>query len=391
MTRGRILLGWDLGDGLGHVRRLIAAARALRSEGWSPILALRNIHRLPEETKAVAEAVVLSPQPRVLTRPGEAFSAASFADIVAVSGFADPAAMRPVLAVWDGLMALARPVAAIADFSPSLALACRGRVPLVAIGDGFVLPPVELPRFPVLRENARPFAPDGRVEEVVAALLRERAAPPLDTLPALVGGDAQIVCTFPALDIYGAHRHQAALGPFEPPPPAAPLPAPSIFAYLAADYVPTATMLDVLAQVKLPVACYVRDLDAARRERLASAGVRVHDRPPPLGEALSRASAIIHHGGIGTTEAALAMGRPQLLMPRHLEQYCTARRLAEIGAGIALPYRSPAPEMRGAIIHLMSTPGMKIAAADAAQAVATWQAGRALDALVETVDRLAVA
>ena len=45
---------------------------------------------------------------------------------------------------------------------------------------------------------------------------------------------------------------------------------------------------------------------------------------------------IIHHGGIGTTELALAVGRPQLLLPRHLEQNLTGRALKDIGVALVL-------------------------------------------------------
>ena len=50
----------------------------------------------------------------------------------------------------------------------------------------------------------------------------------------------------------------------------------------------------------------------------------------------SRACAIIHHGGIGTTGQALRAGRPQLVVPHMGDQHDHAHRVARLGVGLAL-------------------------------------------------------
>jgi rhamnosyltransferase subunit B len=49
-----------------------------------------------------------------------------------------------------------------------------------------------------------------------------------------------------------------------------------------------------------------------------------------------RAAAIIHHGGIGTTGAALRAGRPQLVVPHMGDQWDNGARVARLGAGSVL-------------------------------------------------------
>ena len=56
------------------------------------------------------------------------------------------------------------------------------------------------------------------------------------------------------------------------------------------------------------------------KDALRARGLTLHDVPPPPQIAFAEATLIIHHGGIGTTEACLMLGRPQLLLTRHLEQ-----------------------------------------------------------------------
>lgn len=50
-----------------------------------------------------------------------------------------------------------------------------------------------------------------------------------------------------------------------------------------------------------------------------------------------RAAAVVHHGGAGTTAAALRAGRPAVIVPSMWDQPFWARRVARLGAGLALP------------------------------------------------------
>jgi len=47
-------------------------------------------------------------------------------------------------------------------------------------------------------------------------------------------------------------------------------------------------------------------------------------------------SAVLHHGGAGVTQAALAVGRPQVILPEYLEQELTGQALERLGVGWCL-------------------------------------------------------
>ena len=51
---------------------------------------------------------------------------------------------------------------------------------------------------------------------------------------------------------------------------------------------------------------------------------------------MPHAAAMVAHGGAGTTLAALAAGVPLVLLPLSADQPINARRVAELGAGLAL-------------------------------------------------------
>ena len=336
----RILLAWEMGAGLGHIRRLLVLARALKQRGWEPIIGQRNIHTIADEVAAAGFQQFQNPQHRSLAPPGQPFRGYTFADILGVCGFARRDALVPVVQVWDAMLDLIRPAVIVGDYSPILPLAARGRYPFVAFGDGFVVPPPLKEPFRPLRQHGAPTFDAAAMLGMVQDLLGERGQPAIESLAELVAGDQQAVITFPDLDVYGAIRPVPALGPLDEPPPMIPLPEGQpvkLFVYLAADYGDTRKVLQAIADSKVPAEAFVRDAPDDLKNALRQRGIKVYDQPPPLAEMLKDATGIIHHGGMGTLETALCIGRPQLLVPRHLEQSLNARNLVAKRLAKVLP------------------------------------------------------
>jgi UDP:flavonoid glycosyltransferase YjiC (YdhE family) len=70
------------------------------------------------------------------------------------------------------------------------------------------------------------------------------------------------------------------------------------------------------------------------RSRDLSASVLAIDGPPH-GHLFPRLSLVVHHGGAGTTAAALRVGVPQVVVPHIADQPYWGRRVHELGAGAA--------------------------------------------------------
>jgi hypothetical protein len=197
----------------------------------------------------------------------------------------------------------------------------------------------------------------------LARALARAGLPAPATLEEQLAGDLVVVPTHPAFGTAERALHVRpadALGPLaaaEAPParsrrPGRPLVAVSLSTAtrrLAADVVAgvlaaggEAIVLDGLA-AELPAA----QLDEDRVHVLGT----VH-----LPEVLTRCDAIVHHGGSGTTMAALAAGLPTAIVPGDSEQENTARRLAALGAGalVAVSDRPPVPhELRPGLATLV--------------------------------------
>ena len=63
----------------------------------------------------------------------------------------------------------------------------------------------------------------------------------------------------------------------------------------------------------------------------------VVERWVPQAEVVSHAAVVVCHGGYGTTVGALSAGVPLVVAPLFADQGRNAARVAEVGAGLALP------------------------------------------------------
>jgi rhamnosyltransferase subunit B len=103
----------------------------------------------------------------------------------------------------------------------------------------------------------------------------------------------------------------------------------------ATDFFRTAVAAcDVLGQRGLLLTKYADMIPSALPPRVC------HCSFAPFRQLLPRCAAVVHHGGIGTTAAALEAGCPQIILPLAWDQPDNANRIAKLGVGCALGPRS---------------------------------------------------
>jgi UDP:flavonoid glycosyltransferase YjiC (YdhE family) len=75
----------------------------------------------------------------------------------------------------------------------------------------------------------------------------------------------------------------------------------------------------------------------------------------PFRQLFPLCGAVVHHGGIGTTAAALEAGCPQLVLPHAWDQPDNAARVVKVGVGLSLaPRRQNSRHMSRALARLMA-------------------------------------
>jgi L-noviosyl transferase len=91
----------------------------------------------------------------------------------------------------------------------------------------------------------------------------------------------------------------------------------------------------------------------------------------PLNAVLPTCSAIIHHGGAGTTFTTLAVGVPQLVIPQFADQPINAAAVASRGVGIYLPeIKTDAASVRDLLFRLLDDPAISQAAGEVRDEIA---------------------
>jgi UDP:flavonoid glycosyltransferase YjiC (YdhE family) len=100
-----------------------------------------------------------------------------------------------------------------------------------------------------------------------------------------------------------------------------------------------------------------------------------------------RVAAVIHHGGAGTTHVATRAGAPQVLVPQMADQPYYARRVAELGVGVAHDGPVPTSGSLSAALATALAPETRARATAVAGTIGTDGALVAAELLLDAVSR----
>ncbi|MBD2460520.1 hypothetical protein H6G89_05625 [Oscillatoria sp. FACHB-1407] len=298
----KVLLGWELGAGQGHIQRLVALAHRLSQQGCTPVFALKsyNLKGMDFPWQSLVA-------PRLPFTGRE--DSHTFADLLASFGFDDASLLQPHIHQWQDILKTVNPDLVVTDHAPGLVLAAHGLLPTVVVGSHFAVPPpTEI--FPIFRLPASPDTDlrQQAVSETVHQIVRQDAP-----LGQILNGDRSFIFSIPELDHYrgwrdpntdyvGIHITPLKLGGDTIGDSA----ALHAWAYLGGDY----PFRDLVLETLNP-----------------DSGFK------PLQEALTNTAIALHHGGLTTTVACVLAGVPQLILPRYIEQQLNAIALLRLGIG----------------------------------------------------------
>ncbi len=352
-----ILLTWEMGAGLGHLTQLLPVGRRLWDEGHHLTIAVQNldaahqtiVRAFPPEPErlTVVQGVAWPPpqDPNVRNVPTP-----TLADVLRLFRWNQVDLLREMTARWDAVVTAARPDLIIADFSPTLRLAVEGKVPMLVIGTGYSVPPAGRPLPPIRpwEQAVPPFARANEAEMLFAAnrVRHHRQGASVDHFSDLFSGDHTFVLTIREFDPYGPHRPEGSLPPYNVAPvPPGPLatsrPGEDVFLYLEHSHPALEPALAALGRTRLQATVYIGARLPGRPLPALPANVRLNEGLVDFAEVLPRLRLILHHGGLGTTYAALMAATPQVLFPLNLEHGITARSAVALGCAEAIQANRP--------------------------------------------------
>jgi hypothetical protein len=212
---------------------------------------------------------------------------------------------------------------------------------VVGIGTGFTMPPLTLDRLPPMRADRAPIASEAQVLGGASAFLAANGVAAPSSLIELFRTVERVVFSYPELDPYRAFRGETLYLPPERLPAFVPPPvAPVAFVYLGAEMHGLEATVQALIDVDIPLLVYLRGDAGPLRDFLAMRGHEVFMAPPRLADVLPRVSHVISAGGSFTCHAALAAGRPHLILPLQPENDINLRMVEALGIGEALKSRT---------------------------------------------------
>ena len=337
----RILLAWELGGGRGHLLILGWIADALRQRGFEPVFALQRLDGIETIRSSIGTNEVFQAPvwPGLIDRsayhaPGRSVT---FGDVLGGLGLSSHAAFEGMLRAWDQLIARIAPAAVVADFAPACLTAARGKVPTVAVGDGFTLPPATLDRFTNFDDDSMAKFDEAEMLSVVNGVLRNLGGRELRVLPELFAADRSRASSFAELDPYQNDRREPIAAPWVPEwNHAVPMSRDEIFGYFSINTDTRRTILMALAQVVkagVRVRIYIPDIDAETFSWLAANGIVAEPAPVPFDQIQSRAGLLISLASFGFVSCALASGIPQIVVPQGIAKGATGKAIERLGVG----------------------------------------------------------
>lgn len=349
----RLMFGWEFGAGLGHLTRFKPIGDRLVADGAQITLALQDIDKARPFLDGTSGrplpgySVVQAPRWNIPNDPAiRKIPTHSFADVLNLIGVGQQGAMIHRLNAWQGLLELARPDLVIGDFAPTLALAARGRIPSIMVGNGYTTPPRgrQMPPIRPWRDKIESFSADHEADILHStnAALVARGDAPLEHLADMFHGDRTFVFTLPMVDPYARYRTKPTLPPFNLPRDISQKswearPEKSVFLYMPRTHPRVKDAIEILGMLNVAAHGYISDLPESAVAQYSTASLKLHATPRNFDEVIPNARLVIHHGGLSTAIACILAGTPQLILPWNLEHLVTARGVAAAGCAMVLP------------------------------------------------------
>jgi rhamnosyltransferase subunit B len=356
----RILIANEVGSGYFHIATLLSIFDALDARGHKSILSAPRLDGADAMLRGRQVPVVVSPYLETenhYTLTGR--HAASFSDVIGYYGYGDFDRLLLLVSVWETMIKELDIDLVIGEYCPSLCLAAMGRVPMILVGEDFSFPPASADAFPPVND-LEPAYPIDFLMDNVARVQRARDQRVPNTLTEIFRVAGRFVCVYPEVDVFGDLRDDPVVGPIDvrlsPMPPA---PEPRIFLYVHRNSARGRSVLQMVANSKIPTEAHVFDAEPAFYSQFDGSAIKFHLEPQPLAEILQRTSLVVHHCSTGMANHTAAAGRGQILAVEHIGHYAHARVLERLGVGrrIAKVANNPKIEEGTEIIRAAATNG----------------------------------
>ena len=385
-TLSGVLVGLcnELGEGRGHFARLAPIGEELRRRGYR----IRYFAAEPDLARAVGIAPSdIEGVPHAATSVAEG-TAVTFGEAVARTIYGSSESVTAQIAAWSAALEGADLI--VADYSPSALVASRGRRPRIALGNGFTMPPANIPFYPRLwRKGPGPVHDERRVAADINSALAALGISPIANYPEVMAAERRFVFSVPPLDPYDGLRNEPLYGSLHRvPPPSDDKRRDCVFAYFRGRWARDPRLVAALSTLR-EGRFVLAGATPEARAIAARGGSVVTDVVLPLAEVLPRTRLIVHYGGGALVLEALLAGIPQIILATDIEKHLNGAKLAERGAARVLDWRAfTAAELGDCIAECRDDAEMRKAANTVAVENAAFGRGGGVELVARAVDEL---
>ena len=374
---------------------ILPFARELSQRGHQIFLALKDLSQA-EKVFANLDVAYLQAPTQTRTAGHQILPPVTFGHMLHNIGFGDLRELRTRVEAWRHVYQYVKPDLIVLDHSPTALLAATGvGAKRVLVGTGFAWPVDESP----LR-SLRPWmrcdvgqlqADEDRVLQNVNQVLAFWRQPPLARLSRLYYDiEESFLLTAKEMDVYPDRQGASYWGalPFDGGNrPVWPEGAGKrIYAYMK-PLPALPNLLSLLRELRTPTLVYMDRVNARFRQRFESPTLRFQTEPLNLPVTLAECSLAVLNGTHSTTSSTLLAGKPALHVPIHLEQWMNASRVADLGAGLVAPARSP-ERIAIQLMKLLNSNQYANAAAQVAARYAGFDPQRQIDGMMARIEQL---
>ena len=327
----KIVFVSEMGEGLGHVSRLLIIAENLRKQGYQCIFLVSDLRLAGAKAQQSGFDVIAAPNVRLSPlRQGE--QTKSIADILMRKGYADDARLENALGAWKSILKFIDPDLVVLDYAPTARLAAGEQFKTIVIGTGFTIPASVSGQIAKYRKG-KPLIPEVEILNTIARVQKNAGGWIPRQLIELLRGDRVFLTVLPEMDCFSCHRKEKLINPLVfPETPVTTEPVKDIFCYLNGHNPKISNLLKSLQSLGLKGGAYLKNIDPEKAKSLTTENFLVFSEAQDINSIARSTKFIVHHGGIGLSQHALGLGRPQILLPNHMEQYMNAANLMRLGS-----------------------------------------------------------
>ncbi len=358
----RVLFANEMGEGHGHMAPCSSLLESLAGDGWEIAAAVRDTAAGTSHFAECRASILQSPV-CVAQFEGLPQEEIDYHEVLFKFGYAHVPTLTGMLAAWHSLLLLVKPDFVLANTAPGAQLVARSlRIPVLRLGTGWNCPP-DLDPMPLIRGwnaeiEGRRDASQRLALATANASLQACGLAPLSAVTELHAFPT-LLCTYPELDPYAAVRKEVTYVGLLPQGrrtrSTGATPDCDVFAYTRVTR-HTDLLLDDLRRLPVKSAAWIADLGESDRLARTGGNLRLLEGPADLDAVLARARVVVGYASHGLTAAALLAGKPLLMMPMHHEQYLTAKRVEDAGAGLVVLPWEERPKLARLLRRLLEEP-----------------------------------